>query len=278
MEDEVLHDSLYGDAPAADSGAAPSTPTAVTTETTAEPVTTDPEATVTPTTTTETAGEEGQTGEQTTDETVGGTTSKATEGLQATVVAERAKRQAAELENAHLRGVQEGRTASQPVPEPEPEADFWEDPEGWTRKQIANARAQDQSERFDTSVANAMAKYPDYKEMETELAVMAKSDPNIGAQLGRQLDPAEWGAQKVIARRAADKAAAEATTFDPVKEREKIRAELVVELGADGDTGKKPPASVAQIPTSNAAATGGGATATGGEGITDEKLLEAAFA
>jgi len=270
MEDNQLHDALYGDATPAASGTpepspAPEGGPAVE----AQPAST--EATAPPATT----GEEGQTGQQPEP-----SSSRVEDGLEAALAAERKARQAAELEAARLRGYHEGQTASLEPGEPVQEPSFWEDPEGSIDRAVAKGRAAEKAERFDVSVENAMAKYSDWEDLLGEFQVMVQKDPRLGANLNRQLDPAEWAAQQVFARREAEKRAAEAATFDPEKERERIREEerarLRAEMGIEGDQGKGP-RSVATIPTSNAGAMGVGTSAPIGGGIADEDLLSTAL-
>lgn len=154
----------------------------------------------------------------------------------AALKAERAKRQQLEREIEELR-------AKAPVPEPAKIPNPAEDPEGYHRA-IQDVAF---NERCNMSEMMAREKHPDMDEKFAIFQEAAKADPTLGARLRTQPHPWEWVYQQAVKMEAMKEIG-----DDPQAFRERLKAEIMAELGAT--TGQKPATPPAKVPTSLASA------------------------
>lgn len=115
---------------------------------------------------------------------------------------ERRKRQDAEARIAVLEA--QFQTAQQAQQPPEPEADFWDNPQGVIASQVQRAvlealnaeKQQQQAKRIDESEASARAKYADYDDAFYAFRQAVQANPALAQQMAQASDPAEFAYTK----------------------------------------------------------------------------------
>jgi hypothetical protein len=116
----------------------------------------------------------------------------------AALLGERRRRQELEAKLAEM----EARLAPQPAPQPQPEGppDQWEDPDGYQRYVIEQAKAEARAEamqvfqyqRIEASATAARQALPDYDEKIAEFGRMVQTNPTLIEQMHRAPNPAEF--------------------------------------------------------------------------------------
>lgn len=121
------------------------------------------------------------------------------QGQYAALKDERRKRQDLERQLAEMRD-----QISRPQPQPEPPADFWEDPQSFMARQFEQfgnqfrerLRHEQQIERIDVSEASARSKYADYDDAFHAFRQAVETNPALAQQMMQSGDPAEFAYRK----------------------------------------------------------------------------------
>lgn len=127
-------------------------------------------------------------------------TKDAAQGKENAFLGERRRRQAAEKEAAALkaqiesiRQSQNGTPQKQDVPQKEP--NFWDDPEGFAKRQRDEVRQETAMLRYEISEQTARSVHPDFDEFRDEFIKLAESNPVFVSQMQASKHPAEFAYQ-----------------------------------------------------------------------------------